>query len=88
MPDGLRAVNKGKPGTPARIEKYLAGKFGERLEEARTAMADLAAACESADLYRRGFRLYEQFRPSMPAGESGWGAKGELDLAKVRALVP
>ena len=51
-------------------------------------MAELAAACEPEDLYRRGFRLYEQFRPSVPAGESGWGAKGELDLAKVRALVP
>jgi len=87
-PDGLRAVNKGKPGNPARIETYLAGKFGDRLEEARAAMAELAAVCEPADLYRRGFRLYEQFRPSVPAGESGWGAKGELDLAKVRALVP
>jgi len=87
-PDGLRAVNKGKPGNPARIEKYLASKFGKRLEDARSAMAELAAVCEPADLCRRGFRLYEQFRPSVPAGESGWGAKGELDLAKVRALVP
>jgi hypothetical protein len=87
-PDGLRAVNKGKPGNPAQIEKYLAGKFGERLEDARQAMAELAAAHEPADLYRRGFRLYEQFRPGVPAGESGWGALGELDLAKVRALVP
>jgi hypothetical protein len=43
---------------------------------------------EPVDLYRRGFQLYEQFRPSVPAGESGWGALGELDLAKVRALVP
>src|SRR4051812_40311701 len=87
-PDGLRAVNKDKPGNPAQIEKYLAGKFGDRLEDARHAMAELTAACEPTDLYRRGFRLYEQFRPSVPAGESGWGTKGELDLAKVRALVP
>jgi hypothetical protein len=87
-PDGLRAVNKGKPGNPAQIEKYLAGKFGEQLADARAAMAELAAACEPADLYRRGLRLYEQFRPSVPAGESGWGTKGELDLAKVRTLVP
>src|SRR3954471_745175 len=86
--DGLRAVNKGKPGNPAQIETYLAGKFGERLVDARAAMAELAAACEPADLYRRGFRLYERFRPGVPAGESGWGALGELDLAKVRALVP
>jgi hypothetical protein len=87
-PDGLRAVNKGKPGNPARIETYLAGKFGQHLEDARQAMAELAAAREPADLRRRGFRLYERFRPSVPAGESGWGAKGELDLAEVRALVP
>jgi hypothetical protein len=87
-PDGLRAVNKGKPGNPAQVEKYLAGKFGNRLEDARQAMAELAAAHEPADLYRRGFRLYEQFRPGVPAGESGWGALGELDLAKVRELVP
>ena len=26
--DGLRAVSKGKPGNPAQIERYLAGKFG------------------------------------------------------------
>ena len=87
-PDGLRAVNKRKPGNPAQVEKYLASKFGERLADARAAMAELAAVCEPEDLYRRGFRLYEQFRPSVPAGESGWGAKGELDLAKVRAVVP
>ena len=88
MPEGLRAVNKGKPGNPARIAKYLAGKFGDRLEDATQAMAELAAAYEPVDPYRRGFRLYEQFRPGMPAGESGWGALGELDLAKVRELLP
>jgi hypothetical protein len=87
-PDGLRAVNKGKPGNPAQIEMYLAGKFKDRLEDATRAMAELAAAYEPADLYRRGFRLYEQFRPGVPAGESGWGALGELELAKVRELVP
>ena len=83
-PEGLRAVSKGKPGNPARIEKYLAAKFGDRLGDARLAMIELAAAHEPADLRRRGFRLYERFRPAVPAGESGWGAKGELDLRKVR----
>ena len=48
-------------------------------------MADLAAAYEPLDLNRRGLRLYEKFRPEVPRGESGWGAKGELDLTKVRA---
>jgi hypothetical protein len=84
-PDGPRAVSKGKPGKPARIEAYLAGKFGDRLGETRRAMEELAAAHEPTELNRRGFRLYERFRPSVPAGEGGWGAKGELDLAKVRS---
>jgi hypothetical protein len=87
-PDGVRAVNRGKPGNPAQIAKYLAGNFGDRLNDATQAMAELAAAYEPADLYRRGFRLYEQFRPGVPAGESGWGAVGDLDVAKVRALLP
>src|SRR3954453_1914826 len=78
-PDGLRAVNKGKPGNPAQIEKYLAGKLADPLANARNAMAELAAACEPADLYRRGFPLYEQLRPGVPAGESGWGAAAELN---------
>lgn len=43
---------------------------------------------ELADLLRRGFRLSEQFRPGRPASKSGWGALGELNLAKVRALAP
>ena len=35
-PEGLRAVSKGKPGNPARIENYLAGKFGAELGTAPT----------------------------------------------------
>jgi len=51
-------------------------------------MTELAAGYEPVDLYRRGFRLYEQFRPGVPAGESGWGALGEMDLVKAQGLVP
>jgi hypothetical protein len=68
--------------------RIAAGKLADQPADARDATAELAAAYEPADLYRRRFRLDEQFRPGVPAGESGWGALGELDLAKVRALVP
>ena len=84
-PAGIRAVNKGKPGDPAQVERYLAGKFKDRLDDARRAMAELAAGLEPEELHRRGFRLYEQFRPSVPTGERGWGAVGELDLGRVRS---
>ena len=75
-PEGIRAIAKGKPGNPAQVAKYLASKFGPDLGAARTAMEELAASVELAELQRRGFRLYERFRPDVPAGESGWGAKG------------
>jgi hypothetical protein len=87
-PEGLRAVNKGKPGDPRQVERYLAGKFKSRLEDARQAMAELAASYPPEELHRRGFRLYEGFRPGVPAGERGWGAMGELDLAAIRAPRP
>ena len=86
-PEGIRAISKGKPGNPAQVAKYLASKFGPDLDAARAAMEELAARIEPVELQRRGFRLYERFRPDVPAGESGWGAKGELDLAKVRGAV-
>ena len=28
----------------------------------------------------------EAFRPGIPSGESGWGAKGELSLKKIERL--
>ena len=40
---------------------------------------------EPEELNRVGFRLYEHFRPEVPAGAKGWGAKGVLDLGKIRS---
>eukprot|EP01051_Picozoa_sp_SAG22_P020384 SAG22_NODE_4102_length_1386_cov_0.930847_2_plen_107_part_00 len=32
------------------------------------------------------YQLYERFRPTVPPGHAGWGAKGELDLGLVLDL--
>ncbi|MDF1502953.1 hypothetical protein [Roseisolibacter sp. H3M3-2] len=85
-PRGLRAVEKGRPTTPTGVERYLRGKFGEALPEVRAAMEALAAAYEPDALEAKAFALYERFRPAIPAGTRGWGAKGVLDLDLVRAL--
>jgi hypothetical protein len=29
------------------------------------------------------FRLYERFRPDLPVGTQGWGAKGELRVERI-----
>lgn len=84
--DGVRAVIKDKPISPAGAEKYLAGKFGDDLDAVREAMTQLAGAYEPSDLEAVAYELYERFRPQIPPGVRGWGAKGALDLDLIRAL--
>jgi len=85
--EGLRAVGKDqKPVMPESVEKYLASKFGDALPAVRAAMVNLAKSRAPEALAEEAFRLYEQFRPGVPAGESGWGAKGTLSLEKIQAL--
>ena len=83
---GVRAVVKSKPIDPEGVERYLEGKFGDALPEVRKAMTKLAAALKPDELAHRGFGLYEQFRPTIPEGVQGWGAKGELDLGRILKL--
>jgi hypothetical protein len=83
-PEGLRALDKDQPAQPGSVERYLAGKFGADLDAARGAMQALASSLPPAELARRAFGLYERFRPAVPSGEEGWGAKGMLDLARIR----
>jgi len=85
-PAGIRALAKDKPDSPANVQRYLSSKFGEHLEDAQKAMMTLARSLTRADLARRAFRLYEQFRPTVPEGEAGWGAKGVLDLETIKSL--
>lgn len=63
----------------------LTKALGEHLGEVRKAMEELAARYEPEQLNRIGFRLYELFRPEVPPDVRGWGAKGLLDLQKIRS---
>jgi hypothetical protein len=85
-PQGLRATSGGKPISPESVERYLAGKFKDRLGDVRAAMAELAGSMSPEELQRRAYELYEAFRPEIPAGSRGWGAYGALDLAAIRRL--
>jgi len=83
---GLRAAAEGKAIDPQSVQTYLQHKFGEDLSRARLAMEALAKAFTPAELETRAFSLYEKFRPQIPEGKKGWGAKGELDLDLIRSL--
>jgi hypothetical protein len=85
-PDGVRAVSKNQPIDAKSVERYLESKFGESLPAARAAMRDLAKSFSPEQLSQIAFTLYEKFRPAIPAGVTGWGAKGHLDLARIRSL--
>ena len=85
-PQGLRAAKGDKPDSPESVERYLALKFGAGLEPARGAMTALARAHTPKALAEQAFALYEAFRPEIPRGGKGWGAKGVLDLEQLRRL--
>jgi len=85
-PHGLRAAIQGKPMSSESVQSYLEQKFGEGLEDARAAMQKLAKAYTPKQLESKAYDLYEKFRPKIPEGKKGWGAKGELDLDYIRSL--
>jgi hypothetical protein len=80
----LVALDKGRPASPVGVRTYLTRAFGDRLDEVRRAMDELAASLAPDDLNRVGFRLYERFRPEVPEGVAGWGAKAELRVERIR----
>jgi len=83
---GIRAVVRDKPIEPEKVESYLAGKFGDDLDAVRKAMEELARAIKPRELADSAYSLYEEFRPAIPPGKRGWGAKGDLDLGYIRSL--
>jgi hypothetical protein len=87
-PEGIRALEKDlRPASAASVERDLESKFEDGLAEVRAAMQRLAGSMSPEVLNRRGFGLYEAFRPAVPAGGRGWGAAGELDLDRITGLV-
>ena len=52
-PAGLRALDKGRPADPMRLERYLVANFNDRREEVRAAMAGEE---HTAGTFRRGHR--------------------------------
>jgi hypothetical protein len=85
-PDGVRAVIKNQPIEAKSVERYLESKFGESPGSARAAMRDLAKALRPEELLTNAFTLYEVCRPAIPEGVRGWGAKGNLDIERIRSL--
>ena len=72
-----------EPIDPDSVRRYLSNKFGDDLKAVRSAMPKLARAYKPQELAHDAYSLYERFRPDIPAGKKGWGAKGDLDLGLI-----
>jgi hypothetical protein len=84
---GVRATINGQPIDPARVRRSLGRAFGGELAAVRAALEALAQAYPRGQLAARAYPLDEQFRPAVPEGKRGWGAKGELRQDSIRSLV-
>jgi hypothetical protein len=84
--EGIRAVKGAEPIDPVGVRRYLQSKFGDDFDRVQKVMAKLAKAFKPKELAVVAFRLYERFRPAIPAGVSGWGVKGKLDLGLIESL--
>jgi len=85
-PEGVRAVVRDQPIQPDKVQRYLAGKFGDDLAAVRDVMQALAESMLAEDLAARAYELYEAFRPVIARGAKGWGQKGALDLDLILSL--
>ena len=77
------ALEGDKAAAPGHARAYVEKALGGHLAAVRRAMDGLARSLPPEELNRVAFRLYEQFRPEVPAGVKGWGAKGILDLSRI-----
>ena len=84
--DGIRAVRGGRAIDPDSVWRYLEDRFGENVGAFRSAMQKLAKAYTPQELAHDAYALYERFRPDIPEGKKGWGAKGDLDLGLIGRL--
>ena len=82
----VRAVHGPQVIEPDSVQRYLEDKFGDDLNVSRKAMQRLAKSMATKDLAERCFELHERFRPEIPEGVKGWGAKGILDLGVIERL--
>lgn len=77
---------KNQPIEAKTEERCLERKFGDSPGTARSAMRDLTKAFRPEQLLKNAFGLYEEFRPAIPEGARGCGAKGNLDIDRIRSL--
>lgn len=71
-------------------EDVLMKKYGpQNYERAKDAFAAALTTWQGREdeLDKEAFHMYEDMRPNVPAGQKGWGRKGQLSLATIESVV-
>lgn len=71
-------------------EETLKKKYGpEQYDKVKSAFQEALKSWKGKEeeLNGRAFGMYEDFRPSIPPGQQGWGRKGQLNLGTVKDAV-
>jgi len=77
-----RALSSGAPVAPTAAFSYITRALRQTAPHVLGALRLLAASYAPAELNRKGFSLYADFRPSV----EGWGHRGEVKCASILAL--
>ena len=89
LDDNGQALVGGKPkkGNEDALRKKYGGP--EQYDKVRTAFQDSLQSWKGKEeeLDKQSFGFYEDFRPSIPLGQKGWGRKGQLRLETVKQVV-
>jgi len=89
---GLRATDpNGLPIHARAVYTSLESAFGESFPHVYAALTSLASTVQPETFRlednRRAYDMYLNFRPDVPPGQQGWGAKGVLDLGALQQAV-
>ena len=84
---GIRALSKATPIDPARVRKYLVGKFKEALPDVEERLVALAETFSPEELNAAAMDVYVRLRPIVPKGREGWGKTGVLETARIDVLI-
>ncbi|KAF2094349.1 hypothetical protein NA57DRAFT_80162 [Rhizodiscina lignyota] len=87
--DGVALVGseqKGKPGNDGALKSKFGEDAYERVKKTFEESLETWKGDEE-ELNKQAFGFYEDFRPSVSAGQKGWGRKGQLNLDTIQSAV-
>ena len=85
MADIAKILKQGLGDKARKVPSFPVPDFLVRVIAMR-AMVKLTHSLPDDEVAARAYRLYEEFRPVIPAGVTGLGAAGELDLDLIEGL--